>query len=203
MEITIPDRKFDAFQKIGRANKSFGCVITEKIDGTNAQIVIENGVIVGVGSRSRWIAPGKSTDNFGFAAWVQSNYEALLGLGDGAHFGEWFGSGIQRGYGLSEKRFALFNTGRWSDAATRPACCDVVPVLYSGEFSREVVREQMNHLKDYGSVMVQGFRDPEGIVIYLPGSRMLLKETYDFPDGKWVAANDDVAVPRALSAGCE
>jgi len=190
VEVTIPSRPFESFQKISRANKSFGCVITEKLDGTNAQIVIEDGVIIGVGSRSRWIKPGKDTDNFGFAGWVQANAEPLLGLGDGAHFGEWFGTGIQRTYGLTERRFALFNTGRWSDAAVRPACCDVVPVLYAGEFSRETVRDQMHSLKDFGSVMVPGFSDPEGIVIYLPGSRVLLKETFEYNEGKWAAAND-------------
>ena len=197
MEVTIPNRPFESFQKISRANKSFGCVMTEKLDGTNAQIVIEDGAIVGVGSRSRWIAPGKATDNFGFAAWVQDNADELLGLGDGVHFGEWYGAGIQRTYGLTGKRFALFNTGRWSDAALRPACCEVVPVLYAGEFSRQAVAMVMEGLRVNGSVMVPGFSDPEGVVVYLPGSRMLLKETFDFQDGKWVPANDDVKVGMA------
>ena len=181
--ITIPDRPFASFDKIARANKSYGCVITEKIDGTNAQIVIEDGKIVGVGSRSRWIAPGKDTDNFGFAGWVQEHEEELLGLGDGSHFGEWYGLGIQRGYGLTEKRFALFNATRWADM--RPACCGVVPVLHTGEFNRGVVQSVMVALRDVGSQAVRGFMDPEGIVIYLPGSRTLLKETYDTPNGKW------------------
>lgn len=188
MTITIPDRPFVSFDKISRANKSFGCVITEKIDGTNAQIVIDDGRIVGVGSRSRWIAPGKETDNFGFAGWVQDHEDRLLGLGDGAHFGEWFGLGIQRGYGLTEKRFALFNTGRWSDASVRPACCDCVPVLYAGLFNKGAVDHVMASLKASGSKAVEGFMNPEGIVIYLPGSRTLLKETYEFADGKWAEA---------------
>jgi len=192
MTITIPERPFESFQKISRANKSFGCVITEKIDGTNAQILIEDGKVVGVGSRNRWLAPGKETDNFGFAGWVAAHEEELLGLGDGQHFGEWYGLGIQRGYGLPEKRFALFNTGRWSDAA--PACCQCVPILYSGEFSRAAVSGVMAGLEETGSHMVPGFMDPEGIVIYLPGSRVLLKETYEFSDGKWQGA------PQALAA---
>lgn len=197
MNIEIPNRPFESFQKISRANKSFGCVITEKLDGTNAQIFIEDGAIVGVGSRSRWIKPGKATDNFGFAGWVQDNAEALLGLGDGTHFGEWYGAGIQRTYGLSEKRFALFNTGRWSDAALRPACCEVVAVLGAGEFSRQAVAMIMEGLRVNGSVMVPGFMNPEGLVAYLSGSRMLLKETFDFPEGKWLPANDDAKVEVA------
>jgi hypothetical protein len=79
-------------------------------------------------SRSRWITP--DDDNFGFAAWVEANRDELLTLGPGRHFGEWWGSGIQRGYGLpkGEKRFSLFNVSRWGES--RPACCHVVPVLY-------------------------------------------------------------------------
>lgn len=187
MSITIPEIPFESFQKIVRANKSYGCVITEKLDGTNAQIVIENGQIVGVGSRSRWIAPGKDTDNYGFAGWVERNLDDILTLGDGTHFGEWYGNGIQRNYGLSEKRFALFNVGRWKDQE-KPSCCDLVPVLYEGEFSRTVVNEVMAELAQTGSKAAPGFPRPEGIIIFLPGPRVLLKETFDAPNGKWAEA---------------
>lgn len=182
--ITIPEIPFESFQKISRAYKSYGCVITEKLDGTNAQIMIQDGRIVGVGSRSRWIAPGKHTDNYGFAGWVERNHDDLLKLGEGTHFGEWFGSGIQRGYGLNEKRFALFNTSRWLEN-DKPQCCDIVPVLYEGEFSRTVVSEVMADLMQGGSRAAPGFSRPEGIIIYLPGPRVLLKETFDSPQGKW------------------
>ncbi|QWY83069.1 RNA ligase 2 protein [Rhizobium phage RHph_X66] len=200
MPVTIPDRPFESFQKIARAKQGFGCVITEKLDGTNAQILIEDNKIVGVGSRQRWIAPGKLTDNYGFAGWVQDNEEELVTkLGDGQHFGEWYGSGIQRAYGRTgnDKRFALFNTGRWSDAAVRPACCECVPVLFAGEFSRNNVDKVMRDLAENGSSMVPGFMKPEGIIIYLPGPRILLKETYEHSDGKWKAANANAAVDTA------
>ena len=52
---------------------------------------------------------------FGFARWVETNRERLITLlGPGLHFGEWWGSGIQRGYGLTkgDKRFSLFNVER-------------------------------------------------------------------------------------------
>lgn len=190
MPIEIPEREFVSFQKIARAKQGFGCVITEKLDGTNAQILIEDGKIAGVGSRQRWIKPGKETDNYGFARWVQDNEEELLKLGEGQHFGEWYGSGIQRAYGRTgnDKRFALFNTGRWSDASVRPSCCECVPVLYAGEFTRQAVNETMQKLADEGSRAAPGFMRPEGIIIYLPGPRILLKETYEHSDGKWQAA---------------
>jgi hypothetical protein len=185
--IEIPEIQFESFQKIVRANKSYNCVITEKLDGTNAQIVVQDGKIVGVGSRSRWIKPGKDTDNYGFAGWVEANYAELLKLGDGTHFGEWYGCGIQRAYGLKHKRFALFNTARWLEQEL-PACCEVVPVIYEGEFSRTIVSEVMANLKESGSYAAPGFDRPEGIIIYLPGPRLLLKETFDSPQGKWADA---------------
>lgn len=195
MPVTIPDRPFETFQKIARAKQGFGCVITEKLDGSNAQILIEDGVIVGVGSRQRWIKPGKESDNYGFAGWVQENEEELLKLGEGQHFGEWYGAGIQRRYGLvgSDKRFALFNTARWSEATVRPACCECVPVLYAGEFSRDAVNKIMADLATAGSRAVPGFMNPEGIVIYLPGPRVLLKETFEHSDGKWKSALQEAA----------
>lgn len=63
-----------------------------------------------------------------------------------------------------------------------------MPVLYAGEFSRTVVNEVMARLKENGSSMVPGFMKPEGVVIYLAGPRVLLKETFDNPNGKWADA---------------
>ena len=143
---------FEAFAKIPRFNRPI--VITEKIDGTNAQIFIEHEALVYAdgselpgfelakiddhimfaGSRSRFLQPGKQ-DNYGFAAWAQTNAKELFKLGPGRHFGEWWGSGIQRGYGLprGEKRFSLFNVSRWAtdpnvgdpSHAPAPECCHV------------------------------------------------------------------------------
>lgn len=75
---------FIPFDKIPRLKR--GCVITEKIDGTNAQVVVGEDGSVRAGSRKRWITP--EDDNFGFAAWVRRNEEELRELGPGQHFGE-------------------------------------------------------------------------------------------------------------------
>jgi hypothetical protein len=130
---------FTPFKKIPRLNRDI--VITEKIDGTNAQLFIEEwGVdapgaderdgdalckFVGgntpayrfmVGSRSRWVVPER--DNAGFARWAFDNAEELIKLlGVGRHFGEWWGQKIQRTYGLTEKKFSLFNVTRWGARA--------------------------------------------------------------------------------------
>ena len=102
--------EFQEFQKIARLSRN--CSITEKIDGTNACIYIgEDGEFL-TGSRTRWITP--EDDNYGFAKWALAHKDELMALGPGRHFGEWWGSGCQRGYGLTngEKRFSLFNTSR-------------------------------------------------------------------------------------------
>lgn len=176
---------FEEFQKIARLSRE--CVVTEKIDGTNAQVcVLEDGRVL-AGSRNRWITP--DADNFGFARWV-AEHEAELrdGLGVGRHYGEWWGSGIQRGYGLQkgEKRFSLFNTARWvADAfvpltekqSYAPACCHVVPVLHVGIFSTEQIATEIERLRTLGSVAAPGFMDPEGIVAWHDAGRVLFKKT--------------------------
>jgi hypothetical protein len=139
--MTTPDLPFEPFPKVPRLMRDV--CITEKIDGTNGLIyipedlhtgrVVRPGVIVladsatgqrvYAGSRKRWITPEK--DNYGFAAWVAENADTIAAdLGPGRHFGEWWGAGIQRRYGLEEKRFSLFNIRKWGarTANTDPRC---------------------------------------------------------------------------------
>jgi hypothetical protein len=164
--------EFVPFPKIPRLKR--GCVITEKLDGTNAQVAIDELGNIRAGSRTRWIS--RESDNFGFASWVDNNRDELLRLGPGRHFGEWYGSGIQRGYGLTEKRFALFNTSRWTKD-TLPACCSVVPILYVGEFDVRRVNEAVALLRMGGSVAVPGFMKPEGAVVFHAAASTLFKVT--------------------------
>src|SRR5678816_3863858 len=102
---------FEPYPKIPRLfNREI--VVTEKIDGTNAQIIVPenpNEPLI-CGSRTRYITPGKTTDNYGFAQWVEQNQESLRLLGPGKHFGEWWGVGINRGYEIIHRNFSLFNT---------------------------------------------------------------------------------------------
>jgi hypothetical protein len=166
---------FVAFSSIPRLKRS--CLVTEKLDGTNAQVwVSEDLATVAAGSRNRWITP--EDDNFGFAKWVADHAEELRALGPGHHYGEWWGAGIQRRYGLNEKRFSLFNTSRWGGSDSgKPACCGVVPVLYHGEFTSTAVDEVLAKLACDGSVAAPGFMNPEGVVVFLPASRSLYKVT--------------------------
>lgn len=168
--------EFEPFDKIPRLRR--GCVITEKIDGTNAQIYFADDGSMHVGSRNRWITP--TDDNYGFARWAHENEQELRKLGPGRHFGEWWGAGIQRRYNVPDKRFSLFNTGRWlpvvgTDAF--PTCVSLVPVLHNGDFTTNAVDDAMARLRAGGSVAAPGFMDPEGVVVFHVASRTLYKCT--------------------------
>lgn len=168
--------KFEAFPKIARLSREI--IVTEKIDGTNAQILITEDGVVYAGSRNRWLEPGKS-DNHGFAGWVREHVDELLQMGPGRHFGEWWGKGIQRGYGLDHKKFSLFNVSRWSAPESRPACVDVVPTLYMGEFSEAEIRYALSRLRAFGSNAAPGFDKPEGVVIFHTADGHLYKKTIE------------------------
>ncbi len=207
------------FPKIPRLSRD--CVVTEKIDGTAAQINIrprisveealagadtgfEPGVDVQIdlpdggvgymrfGSKNRWLKIVSGTDdNFGFASWGYWNAHELAALGVGSHWGEWWGQGIQRGYGLDHKRFSLFNVGRWydieetdllvdSDAAPCPPCCCTVPILYNGLFTRPgIFSRLLGVLARSGSIAAPGFKAPEGIIIFHTASQSYFKKTIE------------------------
>lgn len=179
--------KFQEFKKIPRLSRDI--IITEKLDGTNGVIYIgETGEFL-VGSRSRWITP--ADDNHGFARWAYEYKDELLQLGVGWHYGEWWGSGINRGYGLikGEKRFSLFNSGRWVKKTPEeipplgekqeycPDCCHVVPILYQGIFHTSMIFNALGYLEEKGSIAAPNFMDPEGIVIYHVAARQYFKKT--------------------------
>lgn len=171
--------EFEAWPKTPRLYRDV--VITEKIDGTNAAIIVEDRggfLVVAAQSRNRLITP--DADNHGFATWVDDNAGQLAALlGPGRHFGEWWGSGIQRGYGLAkgEKRFSLFNTRKWADLDSD--LVGVVPVLYEGGFSDWQVDVQLERLRQFGSYAAPGFMNPEGVCIFHTAAGRVFKVTLD------------------------
>ena len=215
------DIEFQGFGKIPRLSRE--CIISEKIDGTNAQVLIElfdpskhlnplgveyyleptpvtdygtisESVVVTpmaiyAGSKSRIITPDH--DNHGFARWVKEHTAELVQLGPGRHFGEWWGQGIQRAYGLKEKRFSLFNTSRWGwigkDENQRPECCHVVPVLWTGLMDSHTIEQQLWLLAASGSHAAPGYMNPEGVVIFHTALNGYFKKTIkddEVPKGK-------------------
>ena len=187
------EHPFTPFTKLSRLQREV--IITEKIDGTNAQIYITDDGEMLTGSRTRWITP--EDDNFGFARWARDNKDELMQLGPGRHFGEWWGAGIQRKYGLNERRFSLFNVARWClhgetpkqipTADPRivkmqdvlPACCHLVPILWQGLFTAAWPEQMLTRLNNGGSQAAPGFMNPEGIVVFHVAGNVGFKMTLD------------------------
>ncbi len=213
--------EFAPWPSISRLNKE--AIYTEKIDGTNAAVVIEriapsngpyadwelellgwsgkedvvydeSGVyLVAAQSRKRFITPGD--DNFAFAKWVYDNSAKLVKvLGEGRHFGEWWGSGIQGGYGLSggERRFSLFNVKRWEYTLDWNEGHELIPQLYMvpvldrSMFSTERAKELVHELRYTGSWASPGFMKPEGVVVFHTASQTPYKTFLENDDvHKW------------------
>lgn len=177
---------YPKFGSIPRWYKTF--TISEKIDGSNGLIAVlpdgqeydnirqdgaepvafHGDLAIFAGSRTRWLGTEKAKDNYGFAKWVEQHAAEAAELGEGFHYGEWYGSGINRGYGKEKglKRFALFNTHRWTE--DRPLAFDVVPILWqgSGDDLNNAIVTTVLDLAANGSVIAPGYHNPEGIVIY-------------------------------------
>lgn len=181
--------EFKVWPKIVRVEKRHVPIFTEKLDGTNACIVIsfqdpdENTIasnLTEVGlvsmwaqSRSRFITPDQ--DNYGFARWAANNATELFKLGEGHHFGEWWGLGIQRGYEQTRKRFSLFNTRRWGGHnPNTPTCVSVVPII-----PVNTVEEAKEYLTRYGSLAAPGYTKIEGAVMYEPDTDTMYKIIMD------------------------
>jgi hypothetical protein len=182
--------EFKSFGKISRF-RQLRALITEKIDGTNAQIFVpedETQPLL-VGSRTRWITP--ESDNAGFARFVQENVDALRKLGPGRHFGEWFGAGLGRKYGLQEKRLALFTIDRFLDGLPAEVLAlgrvSLVPVLYRGPVDTAAILATVEKLYAEGSVAVPGWAKPEGAIIEVAGARWKITDNGDAP--KWQLEN--------------
>ena len=212
--------EFEAWPKTPRLRKP--AIYTEKIDGTNGAVVVkelnpynyhfslddgdavQNGNVIIVEreetetyfavtaqSRKRLISP--QDDNYGFARWVHENAHALVEvLGEGRHFGEWWGSGIQRGYGLKngEKYFSLFNVSRWNEKdedtdqllpygkaeLAKVPQLRTVPLLATTEtFDTEHVNWILSLLESEGSQAVDHLWDAEGVIVYHTASRQVYK----------------------------
>jgi hypothetical protein len=197
-QMETEDFEFRKFDKIPRFRRDI--IITEKIDGTNGCILVAERSLVDdyhqshwpfmpagdylilVGSRKRWLnGIDKSGDNYGFRKWVGANRDELVTLGPGRHYGEWWGAGIQRRYGLTDndKRFSLFNTARWGEHNPNPSCTSVVPVLNTGAMSGATIDMALTELEFHGSTAAPGFMKPEGIVIYMTQARRLFKITLE------------------------
>jgi hypothetical protein len=169
-----PLTEFVPFPKLARLSRD--CVITEKLDGTNAQVIVTDDFQLLTASRSKLITP--SDDNHGFATWAEKNREQLIAqLGPGRHFGEWWGGSINKRYRgfAAEKRFSLFNTSRWEGCDG--ALFGVVPILYKGPFDTIAAESCLAELAQSGSRAAPGCTTPEGIVVFHVAANVMFKKT--------------------------
>ena len=174
--------EFKAWGKITRG-KGQVVTITEKLDGTNACIIIKEGKIIGVQSRTRLITP--EDDNYGFAKWVYTNQEQLELLGDGYHYGEWYGEGIQKNHHKKDSKYlALFNTFRFHEKNPLPkgVNIEIVPILFIGALENVNIDDimvnltQASHIEEYIA---------EGVIIYYHNTKAFEKYTFKNVKGKW------------------
>ncbi len=192
------------FPKIPRLNRPI--IITEKIDGTNAQVIVpeDPDAPLWAGSRNRLLTP--AADNYGFAVWVAEHEDELRQLGPGRHFGEWWGRGIQRNYDMVDRHFSLFNATRWFDPRLEdrfpeefrtefhervevPSCCSVIPVLYYGDYDPDSIRYCLRMLDRHGSraanrllrhnPKTETIQTAEGVVIFHIAANQLFKITIE------------------------
>jgi len=223
--------EFEPWPKIARLNRDI--TVTEKIDGTNAAIVVvpwaelveetsqgwnwsegyyrewgrQKEFLLGIAgepvdrefngstwtdyftdahavfAQSRKQLLSVEKDNFGFAKWVATNADALVRrLGPGRHFGEWWGQGIQRRYGLDHKRFSLFNTRRHGDIGVvglDGGMLTVVPKLYEGPYADFDADWALKRLRAVGSLAAPGFMNPEGFILFHQAAGEMFKVTLE------------------------
>lgn len=175
--------------------------VTEKIDGTNACLVIQQGMVTAQ-SRKRTITP--DNDNYGFARWAYDNAGALMDtLGYGYHYGEWYGEGIQKNPLRVEGRyFALFRPWRYQDveldrvdgltevpwlhneAVDGPADHNTISrcleMLREGSKAAGAMTHRLAHKLDNGA-----WKDPEGLIVWTADRNKYKVLLHDDSYHKW------------------
>ena len=110
---------------------------------------------------------------------------------------------------MNQLRFSLFNVGRWALGPAHaekcacgncptldkvlPDCVGLVPVLYEGPFSSDIVDQTLEDLRANGSKAAPGFMKPEGIIVYHAAARSLFKVTIEKDEEPKTLLNRGVA----------
>lgn len=182
--------KFLKWPKITRRNAK--CTISEKANGSNGALAFKvtdasptDGreiyvldVQMAVQTRTRIVTT--QDDQTGIARWAEANRETLeMDLlyvnrmlpepGTYYHYGEF----MTRGH--DEPHFYLFNTRRWTGVKFRTPTLKVVPVLYEGDYSDEIVEKCLEDLRQNGSRIHPGL-PAEGVVVYYPSNDTMFKD---------------------------
>ncbi len=168
------------FPKIPRVEK-VEVIITEKLDGTNALIYIDDNGDMKFGSRNRWLT--EDSDNHGFYTFCMKNKDMLARLGRGYHYGEFIGSGIARQYGFTngERKLYMFDA-RLVDRELGDNI-KVVPILkqatlhdMTGLFD---LRDYINPSTTVRESTINKDTRMEGVMIFLTHLNKYIKVIYD------------------------
>lgn len=168
------------------------CTISEKAHGSNGAVAFQvtnmsptDGrevyvldVEMAVQTRTRIVTT--QDDQTGIARWAEANRDTLeMDLlhvnrmlpepGTYYHYGEF----MTRGH--NEPHFYLFNTRRWTGVKFRTPTLKVVPVLYEGNYSDEIVENCLEDLRQNGSRIHPGL-PAEGVVVYYPSNDTMFKD---------------------------
>lgn len=195
------DNEFRPWRSIERY-QGIHVQIAEKLHGTSAQVHVQkqlDGTLKALaGKRTSYVG---TTGHFGFGEFVANNGQALCdSLGEGRHYGEWVGPGVNGQYGLTEKVFVLFNHRYHLPkklAGKLPNRVDVVPVLYDGPYTPTIIGETMDNLKASGSVFAPGFMKPEGVVLFFPQFNTMQKKVFKPEETGWDKSNKPPRDPNA------
>ena len=187
----------NAYPKYPKTHRleNINCIISEKVDGTNGLI---HGIYdsktesfkVKFGSRTRYLNPEvKDGDNFGFASFYlpykklfkklfNSLREEHSDLCDIKIYGEWFGKGIQRGYGLENKYFMPFNKYYAAFLQQGSIPNIIEPYIFCEcKYNIQESLDAMSLLRANGSYLIPGYDNPEGIIINFRDLDIRFKET--------------------------
>ncbi len=177
--------EFKAYQKTLRL-ESIDVILSEKIDGTNAVINIDTDGNVLAGSRTRWLVDDGSNkwDNYGFGKWVAKNGAELGKLPPGTHYGEWYGKGINRNYGMTDRKLMLFNAPRYiglQQSGLLPSCVELETVIHTcGPLDLyDHIEFFKQEAEDRGSWHVPGFMKVEGLIVRIPKVDKVFKVVWD------------------------
>lgn len=191
---------FVGFPKIPRWSGEL--IITEKIDGTNAQIYIQDiedmdldkwvcfhpdcpGIVVpnpaNHGAAVRLIMAGSRNRWLNYREQKQDNFGFAAWVFENRHElaklgpGQHFGEWWGRGIGRNYDRIdRKFSLFNPDRYAERPEVCHVVPRIPYG-----TPESAMGFLQRNGSQAAPGFMNPEGIIIYHTRSRTTYKMTFE------------------------
>lgn len=178
-KITRRDARCTISEKANGSNGALAFQVTD-VSPTDGREIYVLDVQMAVQTRTRIVTV--DDDQTGIARWAEANRDTLvrdLCYIDGSppvpsdepsyHYGEF----MTRGH--DEPHFYLFNTRRWTGVKFKTPTLKVVPVLYEGNYSDEIVEKCLEDLRQNGSRIHPGL-PAEGVVVYYPSNDTMFKD---------------------------